>query len=385
MKTTPAIKVLHLIPTLSSGGAERQIVNLVSSTNKEIVNHTVCVIGEAEFFESDVRKAGCEVVKLGIYSKHPFLQAAIKFRKVVDKLQPDIIHSWLYDANIAARLATFFRPKIPLVTSFQLPDYEPEFAAAAGWNPYKVRGLKAIDKLSAVTTKPYFVPCSEFVKKSFERHYGIDETKTNVIYNSVNPELLNGANGGNLRREFNLPSDAFIYLNVGRLDPQKNQKTLLQAFQEVSLEIPNAVLLLVGIGRLENELKEMINNLSLDSRVLFLGKRNDVAALLELSDVFVFPSLFEGLGVALIEAMFKSLPCIASNTEVFREVVEDGETGLLVNPASPADLANAMISLYTNEDLRKSLGANALRQASTKFHASITARQWERFYQKVAL
>jgi glycosyltransferase involved in cell wall biosynthesis len=384
MNTHP-VKVLHLIPTLASGGAERQIVNLVSSTSGKIINHTVCVIGEADFFAPAVREAGCKVVKLGISAKHPFFRAAFKFRHVIAKEKPDIIHSWLYDANISARLAVFFNVKTPIVTSFQLADYEPEAARLANWNPQKVRGLKAIDKLTSVTTKPYFVPCSEFVKKSYQRYYGLDEAKTQVIYNSVNPDLLRASENDlkKLRRELALPADAFIYLNVGRLDPQKNHKVMFEAFREVSAEIPNAFLLLAGVGSLENELKKLADDLQINEKILFLGRRDDVGALLKLADIFVFPSFFEGLPVALIEAMFKSLPCIASRIEVFEEVIGDGETGLLVNPTSPNELKDAMIGLYKNADLRKSLGENALRQVRAKFHTDTTARQWEDFYQKI--
>ncbi len=379
------VKVLHLIPTLSSGGAERQLTNVVRSTSREVVNHVVCVIGEADFFAPYVREAGYKVIELGTFAKHPFLRAASKFRKIIAEEKPDIIHSWLYDANISARLAVFFNVKTPVITSFQLADYEPEAARIGNWNPQKVRVLKAIDKFTSLITKPYFVPCSEFVKNSYQRYYRIDETRTQVIYNSVNPDLLSVSEDDleNLRRELALPVNAFIYLNVGRLDPQKNHKVMFEAFRQVSTEIPNAFLLLAGVGGLENQLRKLTEDLQIKEKTLFLGRRNDVGALLESADVFVFPSFFEGLPVALVEAMFKSLPCIASRVEVFEEVITDGETGLLVNPTSADELKDAMIKLYKNADLRKSLGENAFRQAQAKFNAAATAKQWENFYQHV--
>jgi glycosyltransferase involved in cell wall biosynthesis len=242
-----------------------------------------------------------------------------------------------------------------------------------------------IDKLTSLMTKPYFVPCSEFVKKSYQQYFGMDERRTQVIYNSVNAVSLSApANAAeNLRQEFALPANAFIYLNVGRLDPQKNHKVLLKAFQKVSEEIPNAFLLLAGVGFLDGELKKLAEDLQIKGKTLFLGRRNDIGALLELADAFVFPSFFEGLPVALVEAMFKALPCISSRIEVFKEVVTDGETGLLINPESVDELKDAMIKLYKDEDLRNSLGANAFEQAQTKFNAAVTARQWEDFYSKV--
>ena len=147
--------------------------------------------------------------------------------------------------------------------------------------------------------------------------------------------------------------------------------------------IPSAYLILVGVGGLEGHLKSLAEELQIQENTLFLGRRSDVGALLELADVFVFPSLFEGLPVALVEAMFKSLPCIASKIEVFEEVLTHRQTGLLINPNSVEELKNAMIELCENEDLRKKLGENALRQAEEKFDAKVTARQWEEFYLRV--
>ncbi|MBA3693273.1 MAG: glycosyltransferase [Acidobacteria bacterium] len=379
------IKVLHLIPTLSSGGGERQLVNLVSSTSKEIVNHIVCVIGEADFFAPNIREAGCKVIEFEIFAKHSFLKAASKFRRIVREEKPDIIHSWLYDANVSARLGNLLNGKTPIVTSLQSSDYSPEARRAGNWNPRKVYALRMIDKFTARLTKLYFVPCSESVKNSYRLYYGIDESKTQVIYNSVNLNLLATSEDDlkKLRRELALPADAFIYLNVGRLDKPKNHKILIEAFQKVALEIPNAYLLIAGAGDLENKLKEQAKDAKISEKVLFLGRRNDIGVLLEIADVFVFPSLLEGLPVALVEAMFKSLPCIASRIEVFEEVVTNGETGLLINPASADELKDAMIELHKNEARRKSLGENAFQQARAKFNTTVTAGQWEKFYQKV--
>lgn len=379
------IKILHLVPTLSSGGAERQLANVVRGTSLETISHVVCVIGEPYFFSKDIRDAGFKVIELNISGKRPFLKAARKFRRIIAEEKPDIIHSWLYDANVSARLANLLNGKTPIITSLQLADYEPEVARIGNYNPRKVQALKYIDKFTALVAKPFFVPCSEFVKNSYARRYGLDESKTEVIYNAVDPSGLPASEEDlkKIRAELRLPPDAFVYLNVGRLDPQKNHKILFEAFRDVSAEIPNAFLLLAGIGPLENELKNLAGSLKIAEKIIFLGRRNDVGALLELADVFTFPSFFEGLPVALIEAMFKRLPCVASRIEVFEEVITDRETGLLVNPNSAAELKDAMIELHKNVGLRKSLGENAFREAKAKYDIAVTARQWEKFYQKV--
>lgn len=380
----PPIKVLHLIPTLSSGGAERQIVNLVNSTSKELVTHVVCVIDEGSFFAPDVRNAGGKVIEFGISAKHPFFTAAFKFRRVIAEEKPDIIQSWLYDANVSSRIARLLYGRTPLITSLCLPDYEPEAIRIAGWNPYKVLGLRLIDKFTATLTSPFFVSCSEFVKSSYKRNFGTNDERMQVIYNSIDPEGLHSYGSPEaLRQEFELPENAFVYLNVGRLDPQKNHKTLFEAFCQLQPEVPNAYLLLAGVGGMEPELKELATSLEIHNRIRFLGRRSDVGALLDFADVFVFPSFFEGFGIALVEAMFKSLPCIASRIEVFEEILQDRETGLMIDPNSPNELKYAMLELYKNTDLRKTLGENGFRCAASKFHAEVIATQWEELYQHI--
>src|SRR5688572_3989618 len=119
------IKILHLIPTLSSGGAERQLANLVCNTSRRIVEHVVCTIHDPDFFGPQIRAAGYEVIDLGITQKRPFVKAATEFRRILKRRKPDVVHSWLYDANIAARLALLTYSKTPIITSLQVADYDP--------------------------------------------------------------------------------------------------------------------------------------------------------------------------------------------------------------------------------------------------------------------
>lgn len=380
------IKVLHLIPTLTSGGAERQLTNVVRGTSRELIDHTVCVIDQAGFFAPDIREAGYKVIELNIAGKRPLLKTAARFRKIIAEEKPDIIHTRLYNASISARLANLSGRHIPMITSIELADYEPEIIRISNWNPHKVRGLKAIDKITSLLTRPFYVPCSKFVRNSYRRNFGLDEARTRVIYNSFDPATLATTveDVEKLRGELGLPAGAFIYLNVGRLDPQKNHRLLFEAFRQILTETRNAFLLLVGVGDLEGELKNMAARLNIDKNVLFLGRRNDIGAVLELADVFVFPSFFEGHPVALIEAMFKSLPCIASRIEVFEEVVTHRETALLVDPDSVGELKHAMIELYENSELRGSLGEKGSRDADARYNVAVTTGQWTEFYTEVA-
>lgn len=386
MKTNP-IKVLHIIPTLLSGGAERQLTTIVTNISADVIENTVCVMSDPHFFAPSILESGSEVIDLKVSGKHPFFQTSAKFRKIIQKINPDVIQSTMFDANISARMARFFNNRIPLVTLLQAPDYSPEAITGANWNNNKIRFLKAIDKTTGWVAKPYYVACSEFVKNDYQQHFGIDEEQIEVIYNSIDSNYLSATESQlqKLRSELKFPKDVIKFLNIGRLDPQKNHKILFEAFRQVIEEVPNAVLLLVGTGGLENDLKKYTQDLQIADKVHFLGKRSDIGALLEFSDVFVFPSLFEGFGIALTEAMYKSLPCIVSKIDVFKEIITHNENGYIVDPNSPTELKNAMIKLFRDESLRKFLGGNAFNTVNRKFNIKVLAKEWERLYIKLSL
>ncbi len=378
-------RILHIIPALVAGGAERQLANLVNHTTAEF-SHFVCVFNDADFFAPTIRASGHEICELGVSGKHPWFSAASKLRSIINNYKPDIIKTWLYDANIVGRLVQIFNPKIPLITTLHSPDYEPETIRAANWSPFKVEGFRQIDKTTARLTKPHFAACSQYVKKSYQKRLNLSDSQIRVIYNGIDPVLLECAadEPQQIRRDLEIPKDGFVYVTVGRLDAMKNHALLLRAFPKVLSAVPQAYLTIVGVGVLEQELKNLANLLGVAQRVRFLGRRKDVGACLEMADVFVFPTLIEGHGMALVEAMFKKLPSVASNIEVLREVLTDNENGLLFNPNDADSLATSMIRLHRQPELRERLGRRALEDAERRFHIRRIAAQWEDYYREVS-
>ncbi|GIU81089.1 MAG: glycosyltransferase [Acidobacteria bacterium] len=291
-------KILHLIPTLSSGGAERQLVNVVSNTSNELFTHLVCTFTNSSFFAPEIEEKGHTVKELGITQKRPWFAAARKFLDVINDYKPDLINSWLFDADITTRLSKIYRNlNIPLVTSLQSTAYDQETILAGGWSPLKVKVLKQLDKLTMKLTRPYFAACSHTVKKSFQRHLGIDLSRTKVIYNSITPESLISSQSAfeRIRKEFEVPLDGFLYLNVGRLDKRKNQTFLIRAFAEVLHNKANVFMIIVGAGDLEKDLKTQTKRLGIEDKVRFAGRRSDIPDFLQAANAFVFPSLTEGL------------------------------------------------------------------------------------------
>lgn len=382
----PSIRILHVITTLGRGGAERQLVNLISNTDRTRFAHAVAFLRKPDDFAADIESAGAQTICLDASGRGQWIKAAKELRRIIKSERPTILHSWLYDANISARLAVLISPRIPLVVSLQNADYETEMLKAAKFPVTKVRVLRFVDEASSRWASPLFVSCSEFVRRSVAEHLKVRLSDIELIYNSVDPKGLTvtPSEVDDLRRSLEIPPDAFVFLNVARLDPQKGQAVLLKSFQLIADGMPNAYLVVLGLGPLKEDLIELTNSLGISEKVLFPGARPNVGAFLSLADVFVFPSFFEGLPLALIEAMSKGLPCIVSEIEPLREVAKDEETGLLVTPGSVDELAHAMLELYANPAKRKSLGDRAQQETKRKFHIDVTIGQWEQLYSRFA-
>lgn len=380
-----SIKILHVITTLGRGGAERQLVNLVSNTDRSRFQHIVVFLRKPDDFAAEIESAGGRAICLDLPGSKPWLQAAKEIRKLIKTEKPTLLHSWLYDANISARLASLFSTKLPLIVSLQNADYETTTVKSANLSPTKIRFLQYVDRVSARWTSPIFVACSEFVRHSASKHLGLRESEVALIYNSVDPQGITATPAAvdDLRESLKLPADAFVFLNIGRLDPQKGQAVLLKAFRNVADKMPKAYLVVLGHGPLKESLKDLGRELGISERIRMPGASPNVGTFLSLANVFVFPSFFEGLPLALIEAMSKGLPCIVSEIDTLLEVVKDGDTGLLVPPGSEEQLSAAMLELYDNQAKRTLLGDHAREEVSRKFHIRATIKQWEELYSRV--
>lgn len=378
--------ILHVTTTLGRGGAERQLVNLVSNTNRAKFEHIVCCLRPPLDFAPEIERAGHKVINLNLRGKHPWLTGARKLAGVMRTERPRFVQTWLYDATIVARLAQVMtRRAVPLLNTLQSTDYESDTISAYGLSPARINLLRVIDKWTAHLTNAIYLPISRTVADSYVQHLALPRDRVRVMYSSIDLGSLACEEGApeRLRKELCIPGDAFVFLNVGRMDLSKGQAHLLRAFARVAAADPRAYLVIVGDGFLRPELLRLAGELGAE-RVRLPGQRGDIGAFLKMADAFVFPSLVEGLGLAPIEAMMQGLPCIASNIDALREVFTDGETGVLVAPGSEDELADAMLTLAADPKRCQALGVAAHRSAMHRFDSRATISQWEEIYCQIA-
>lgn len=166
-----------------------------------------------------------------------------------------------------------------------------------------------------------------------------------------------------------LPRNGVVIGNVGRLAEQKGQRHLIEAAPHVLERRPDARFVIVGAGELREDLEKRARGLGVHDRFTFTGARDDVPELLASFDVFAFPSLFEGLCLAVIEAQAAGVPVVATPVGGIRETVIDGQTGVLCQPGDPLGLARGILQLLEDPDEAQRLAAEARRRVSERFSA----------------
>jgi len=213
---------------------------------------------------------------------------------------------------------------------------------------------------------------SRQTKQDIIRYFGASPDKVKVVYCAL-PHTHKQASPDEIRRRYSLP-DKFL-LTVGRIEPRKNSLNIVRAFSEVADEIPDVHLVFVGptTGRYLRRVRLLVDRLGLHSRVHFLGfiPLDDLFTMYQMAEVFVFPSLYEGFGIPILEAWAARTPVITSNAGATKEVAEDA--AMLVNPMSVADIANKINILLKDESARAKYiqaGTSRLQQFSWKHSAS---------------
>ncbi len=193
----------------------------------------------------------------------------------------------------------------------------------------------------------------EVAKKFTLRNEG-NVYKINSIGCNISKVNKSNVSKSDVRRELGIEENAFVVITVAELNKNKNQRTSIEAFAKANL--PNSVYLLCGCGQSEKELKEISKKLNIESRVKFLGYRNDVARLLKISDCFLFPSRREGLPMSVVEAMAAGLPLLVSDIRGIRDCVVGEKSGFLYAPNDIDGFKNGLIKVYKmNEEIRNTI------------------------------
>lgn len=386
----PPLRVLLLIDGLWVGGTERSLVELLPLLQAAGVEPRVaCLTRRSEGVEAEARQAGF----VPVYIPTGGLVTQVRgLRRLVRELEPHLVHSALFRSNLVARLA---RPglraggrRVPVLNSLVNTPYEPVRFRDPTVAARKLRLVRLADAVTA-RLADHFHAVSEAVRAAAVRDLRLPAGRIHVVPRGRDPERLGAPSAQRraaARDALGLATDAEVVLNVGREDFQKGQDVLLEAFDHLAPGRPRLHLLLAGRrGNASDGIEHRLGELAERHRVHRLGQRGDVPELLAAADLFAFPSRFEGLPGAVLEAMALGLPVVAADIPPVREVVPIAESGQLVAPEDPAALASAIEALLADRARMAALGDHNRRIFQNRYTLERSAEGMAALYRRLAV
>lgn len=363
--------VAHVVRSLATGGLENGVVNLVNATAERFQHVVVCMTTAGSF---RARLApGIDVVCL---DKQPGreIQTLVRLARLLRRLRPAIVHSrnWpTIDAVIAARLAG--------VRVVLHGEHGREAADPNGRDARRNRARRALRPL--ITT---FVAVSEDLRRWLIDDVRIPARKVVTIHNGVDLARFSGRERAAARAGLGLEPDTVAIGTVGRLDPVKDQARLVHAFAALAPRRPEVALVIAGDGPCRLTLERMVADLELQDRVRLLGDRRDIPAILAALDVFVLPSIAEGISNTILEAMATGLPVVATAVGGNPELVKPGISGMLVPVSDPIALAAAIENYVDDGHLRDLHGKGGRQRATERFSLGRMADAYTHLYGALA-
>ncbi|HJU44843.1 MAG TPA: glycosyltransferase [Vicinamibacterales bacterium] len=338
-------RVLYLAHTLSVGGAEEMVLNLVRYLPDEFDRAVVCIDQPGPLGE-EVRRTGTPFHALGLQPGLRRPADVLHLQKFLHHSAPTIVHTFLLTASLYGRFAAM-QAGVPIVIGTEVNIYLRKKRLHRAAERWLMRQTDAV------------VASAESVRDFYINQIAADPKKVVVIYNAVDWSQLGVTlPRGPFRKQFGIPDEAPAAGIIARLTEQKAHRVLFDAIRSRP-ELSTLHLLVIGDGELREELERHAERLGLSARVHFAGARRDLGNVLAAIDLFVMPSLWEGLPLSLVLAMGAGLPVIASRVAGIPEVVRHGETGILVAPGDAADLAAALVRVNGDRRLQSQLGEQA--------------------------
>lgn len=364
-------RIAYLITELNIGGAENSLYQLVTHLNPKRFSPVVYSLSGKDKIADKLRDKGIEVICLGAKSKLD-ITVFFKLIKLLHRKKPHILHTYLFHANFIGRIAGWLN-RIPIIiSSVRVAEKE------------KNHHLYLDMFTQWMINKEICV--SKEVEKFMQKKAKIFPSKLTTIYNGINTSdfyLLNDKEKNKKKEELSISGFNLIIGTVARLTNQKGIKYLLKAFQIILKDFPKSCLLVVGYGPQEKKLKELALDLNIASSVKFPGFREDTIEIINIMDVFVLPSLWEGMPNVVLEAYVLSKPVIATQVDGAKEIIQDNKTGFLVPPRDWEKLANAIKLLLKNQKTREEFGKKGKEFVAQNFSLDRMVKDIEELYEQL--
>jgi len=381
-------RILHCIDNLGRGGAESQLVQTLLNMDNNRFENYVCYLRPPSDLEAAIVRSGLPVTNLNISSPRSWLRAILRLKRLVREHHIELIHASTSYSNVYAPIVGAIEHIPVLFTLTTTHDAKTHGETRSSFfRQFRVKNFYSWRAFLLKTTRAKIIAISNTVKESAIKDLRIPADRITVVYRGLTVEDYHPEHHGEavietLKETLGVTGAYPILLNVGRLWPVKCQKDLVQAMPAVKKHFPNARLLIAGQGPLKAELEELRDRLGLYDSVKFLGLRDDISLLLELSDLYVGASYLEGLGNAVVEAMAAGKPVVAYDIPVWDEILR-GKAGILVESRKPDLLAAEIARLAADPEKMRIRGSWGVQIARDNFVIRVNTKKLENIYEKI--
>lgn len=374
------MRVLHFIDSLAPGGAETSLAALAPHIVEAGIRLDVASFSSRSGVQDALLAAGAEVLTIQGATR---MSRARKALALIRSRQPDLVHTMLFEADLAGRIAATVA-RVPVVSTIASVAYGPEHRGSPGLHPWRVVGAHLADAATARRVCRFHA-VSDYVASVMGRRLVVPASKIDVVRRGRDPVVLGRRTPERrdvARSRLGVLHATTVVLAVARHEHQKGLDVLVEAGPEIRRCLGDVRLVIAGReGSQTPLLRARAENLALARHLVLLGPRNDVADLLCAADVFVLPSRWEGLPGALLEAMALEVPLVASNIPPVREVVTQ-EHSSLVPPGQPAALARAVVTAVIDAEAAKARATRARERFESAFTIDVAGRGMVAFYER---
>jgi glycosyltransferase involved in cell wall biosynthesis len=368
-------KVLWLIKGLDAGGAEKLLAMSLPYLDRDNFDYQVAYLFKnMKDLVPEFERQGIPVVCLDMKNAYD-PRVVFKLFQLLRQRKIDVLHTHLPYTSIIGRPAARLAGVKAIVST--------EHGLIESYHP--------LTRLGSILTFPLnhaTIAISQAVARSILKYRTTRPDTVRVVYNAIDLADLERTQTDpqSVKRSLGIAADDLVVGTVSHIRPEKGHRYLLEAARLVLDQCPNVTFVIVGREKRQEDmagLLELVRRLKIQDRVIFTGFRRDVFQLISAFDVFVLPSLMEGFGIALLEAMASGKPVIGTNVGGIPEVIDDGRNGFLVEPRHPRQLAAKVLELLHDATLRDRMGQCGMQKVRDKFSIQKTVKAMEDIYSAV--
>ncbi len=360
-------KIGHVIQALNFGRAETCLLDICKNINSKKFDVTVITFWEGDLLEKEFHKlSDIKIINLNCFSRYDF-RIIFKLIKALKKENPDIIHTHLPIAGIYSRICNLFI-SVKIITTQHSVKYIKNF-------------FHMVDRFTA-KWNDYYVANSEYTKQFLVKYNYVEKKKIKVVPLGVDFSKLNKNKIDKtvIYKELNIPMGAFVVGHIGSFKIQKGHKYIVEFAKKIIPNNPKIYFLLIGDGALFHSVKEEIQKMGMSDNILLIGKKNNIADYLKIMDIFMMPSVSESFGISILESMYMKLPVVAFSTDAIPELINNRETGMLVEKFNVEKFIESIFELYVNVELRNRISENAYSNVIDNYSIKNTTKKNENIY-----